>query len=186
MLVKHFLQYVSGILELGLKFDREADTPDDVIGYIDSDFAGSKPDRKSTRGYVFMLAGAAISDSSKFQSIVALFTFEAEYIAICEVRKEAVWLGYLLAELGFQKRSTPVTLYADNQGSIVLLNNSEFHHCAKHIDVQFQWICKKLSMNQLNIVYIFTAEIAANGLTKSLTNSGFLEFRHMIGMDTGS
>ncbi len=62
-LVKPVLQYASGTLELGLKFDGEADTPDDVIGYTDSDFAGSKPDRKSTRSYIFMLAGAAISHS---------------------------------------------------------------------------------------------------------------------------
>ncbi len=64
-LVKHVLRYVSGTLELGLKFDREANRPDDVIGYTDSDFAGSKPDRKSTEGYVFMLAGVAISHLSK-------------------------------------------------------------------------------------------------------------------------
>ena len=41
-LVKHVFRYVSGILELGLKFDGEADTPDDIIGYTDADFAGSK------------------------------------------------------------------------------------------------------------------------------------------------
>ena len=45
-LVKHVLRYVSGTLELSSKFDREWDTPDDVIAYTDSDFAGSKPDRK--------------------------------------------------------------------------------------------------------------------------------------------
>ncbi len=73
---------------------------DDVIGYTDSDFAGSKLDRKSTGGYIFMLAGAAISHSSKFQSIVALSTCEAEYVAICEAGKEAVWLGYLCQNLG--------------------------------------------------------------------------------------
>ena len=43
-LVKHVLRYVSGTLELGLKFNVEADTPDDVVGYTDSDFAGSIPD----------------------------------------------------------------------------------------------------------------------------------------------
>ncbi len=60
-LVKHVLRYVSGTKEFRLKFDREADKPDDIIGYTESDFAGSKPDRKSTRGYNFMLAGTAIS-----------------------------------------------------------------------------------------------------------------------------
>ena len=181
-LVKHVLRYVSGTLDLGLKFDGEADTPDDVVGYTDSDFAGSKSDRKSTGGYVFMLAGAAISHSSKLQSIVALSTCEAEYVAMCEAGKEAVWLGYLLAELGFRKRSTPVTLYADNQGSIALSNNPEFHRRTKHIDVRFHWIREAVSMKQLQIIYIPTAEMAADGLTKALPASGFLEFWRMIGM----
>ena len=67
-----------------------------------------------------MRARAAISHLSKLLSIVALLTCEAVYIAICEGEKEVVWLGFLLAELGFQKRSIPVTLYADNHGSIAL------------------------------------------------------------------
>ena len=184
-LVKRVLRYVSGTLHLGLTYDREADTPDDVIGYTDSDFAGSKPDQKSTGGYVFMLAGATISYSSKLQSIVALSTCEAEYVAMCEARKEAVWLGYLLAELGFWKRSTPVILYADNQGSIALLNNPEFHRRTKHIDVRFHWICEAVSIKQLNIVFILTAEIAADGLTKGLSTPGFSDFCRMIGMSTG-
>ena len=84
-----------------------------------------------------MLARAAISHSSKLWSIVPLSTNEAEYIAICEARKKAVWLRHLLAELGFCKKSTPVILYADNQGLIALLNNLEFHRRTKHIDVWF-------------------------------------------------
>ncbi len=52
---KQVLRYVSGTLELGLKFDGEANTPDDVIGYTDSDFAGSKQDRKSTGSYFLCL-----------------------------------------------------------------------------------------------------------------------------------
>ena len=133
-----------------------------------------------------MLAGAAIGHSSKLQSIVALSTFEAEYVAMCEAGKEVVWLGYLLAELGFRKRSTPVTLYPDNQGSIALSNNPEFHRCTKHIDVRFHQIREAVSMKQLNIVYIPKAEMAVDGLTKSLPASGFLEFRRIIGIDTGS
>ncbi len=64
-LIKHVLRYLSGKLKLGLTFEREPDTPDDVIEYKDSDFAGSKTDQKSTWANVFKLAGAGISHSSK-------------------------------------------------------------------------------------------------------------------------
>ena len=180
--VKYILRYVSGTLKLGLIFDGNADTPDDVIGNTDFDFAGSKSDRKSAGGYVFMLAGAAISYSSKLQTIIALSTCEAEYVAMCEAGKEAVWLRSLLAEVGFRKRSSPVTLYADNQGSITLANNPEFHRCTKHIDVRFHWIRDAGSLRQLEIIYIPTEKMAADGLTKALPAPAFLKFRRMIGM----
>lgn len=48
-----------------------------------------------------MLAGVAISYSSKLQLIVALSICEAKYIAMCKARKKAIWLGYLLAKLEF-------------------------------------------------------------------------------------
>lgn len=33
---------------------------------------------------------------------------------MCGAKKEALWLRYLLAKLGFQKQSIPVILYTDN------------------------------------------------------------------------
>lgn len=47
-LVKDVLKYVFEIQELGLIFNREIYTPDDMMGYINSDFAGLKTDQKST------------------------------------------------------------------------------------------------------------------------------------------
>lgn len=134
-LIKHVLQYVSWTLDLGLTFDGEANTPNDVVRYTDSDFVESKIDWKSTGSYVFMHAGAAISHSSKLPLIVALSTCETEYVAMCKAGKETVCLGYLLGKRGFWKKSTPVTLYVDNQGSIVLSNNTEFYWQTKHIDI---------------------------------------------------
>ena len=64
-LVKYVLQYIFGILDLGFKFDREANILDKMAGYIDSEFLRSKIDRKSTRGYIFMVVGAAINHLSK-------------------------------------------------------------------------------------------------------------------------
>lgn len=64
-LVKYGLQYISEILDLGLKFDREANTPDYVIGYINSNFARLKTDQKLIENYDFMLVRAVISYLSK-------------------------------------------------------------------------------------------------------------------------
>ena len=181
-LVKQVLRYISGTLNRGLVFDGSTDTPNDIIGYTDSDFAGTKSGRKSTGGYVFLLAGAAISHSSKLQSIVALSTCEAEYIAMCEAGKEAIWIYRLLVELGYQKKNSAILLRADNQGAIALASNPEFHRRTKHIDVRYHWIREAVEQRQIEVVYVPTSEMAADGLTKPLPLQGFEGFLQMIGM----
>jgi len=36
-----------------------------LVGYSDADFAGCQDDKKSTTGYIFMLAGGAVSWKSE-------------------------------------------------------------------------------------------------------------------------
>jgi len=57
----------------------------EVIRYSDSDFAGCMDTRKSTLGYVFLLAGGPVSWKSAKQSIVVASTMEAELVACFEV-----------------------------------------------------------------------------------------------------
>ena len=49
----------------------------DVIGYLDSDFAGYVDSRKSTSGYIFMMASGAISWRSVKPTLTATSTMEA-------------------------------------------------------------------------------------------------------------
>lgn len=60
------MQYISKILDLSLKFDKKENISDDVIRYIDFDFAKLKRKKKLTKSYVFMLTEVAISYSFKF------------------------------------------------------------------------------------------------------------------------
>ena len=57
-------------------------------GYVNADWVGDLNDRKSTSGYLFTFAGGAVSWQSRLQKCVALFTTEAEYIAVNEAGKE--------------------------------------------------------------------------------------------------
>ena len=52
-----------------------------LIGYFDSDLAGSKMDRKSTSGTFHFIGSAIVSWHSKKYNNVALSTAEAEYIS---------------------------------------------------------------------------------------------------------
>ena len=53
-----------------------------------ADLAGNVDIRMSTIGYVYTLGGTVVSWGSQLQKIVALFTTEAEYVAITEVSKD--------------------------------------------------------------------------------------------------
>jgi len=53
-----------------------------IVGYSDSDYVGD--DRKSTFGYVFTLAGGAISWKSSKQTVTTLSTMYVEFVACYE------------------------------------------------------------------------------------------------------
>ncbi|KAH9672571.1 hypothetical protein KPL70_017783 [Citrus sinensis] len=109
-----------------------------VRGYVDSDFAGDLDKRKSIIGYVFTLAGAAISWVSKLQTVVALSTTEAEYMAVTQACKEAIWIQRLLEELGHKQQKIPV--FCDSQSALHIARNPAFHSRTKHIGVQYHFV----------------------------------------------
>eukprot|EP00794_Sanderia_malayensis_P003868 gene3868-4411_t len=91
--VKHVLRYMRGTLDQSLIFTKsESDL--NLIGFSDTDWAGSIEDRKSTSGYCFFLNrnGGAISWKSRKQPTVALSGCEVEYIAISSAIQEAKFL----------------------------------------------------------------------------------------------
>ena len=69
--------------------------------YSDADHDGCKDAGRSTGGYLVNIGTGAVSWSSKLQSIVALSTTEAEYIAAVSAGKEIRWMRNLLYEMGF-------------------------------------------------------------------------------------
>ena len=69
--VKRILRYIRGTSYVALCYGGSEFT---VRGYVDSNFAGDLDKKKSTTGYVFTLAGGAVSWVSKLQTVVALST----------------------------------------------------------------------------------------------------------------
>jgi hypothetical protein len=100
--VKWVLRYLRGTSNYCITYNSGSDL---VCGYVDSDFAGDLDKRRSTSGYVFTLAGGAISWMSKLQNIVSLSTTEAEYVVVSHACKEAIWLkGYWVSLEGCRTR----------------------------------------------------------------------------------
>jgi hypothetical protein len=95
--VKHVLRYLQDTVGYGLRHASSVDMR--LQGYADLDWVGSTIDRKSTSGYCFNFKFAMVSWCSRKLTLVALSTAEVEYIAVCMVVCEEVWLHKLLARL---------------------------------------------------------------------------------------
>jgi len=87
--VKNVFRYLNATINLGILYD---ETNENIYteGFSDSDYADDLDIRRSTTGYVFKLAGGAITVHSLRQRTVSLSTTEAEYIAAYEAVKEAL------------------------------------------------------------------------------------------------
>ncbi|CAL8992131.1 unnamed protein product, partial [Prunus brigantina] len=136
--VKWILRYILGTVDVGLLFQQDKVTGQCVVGYVDSNYAGDLDKRRSTTGFVFTIAGGPVSWRSILQSTVALSTTEAEYMAVTEAIKEAIWLQGLLDDLGVQQDH--VDVHCDNQSAIYLAKNQVHHAHTKHIDVRFHFV----------------------------------------------
>ena len=152
----------------------------ELSGYCDADFAGDIDTRRSTTGYVFKLAGGAISWSSRLQPTVAASTTEAEYMAASNATKEGLWLRKLLTDLG--KPVKPIVIQSDNQAAISLLKNPITSMRSKHIDVIHHFARERVVRGEVVFSYVNTADNVADMLTKPLLELKFLACCKGMGM----
>ncbi|MCO5567226.1 hypothetical protein L7F22_020915 [Adiantum nelumboides] len=151
-----------------------------VMGYTDSDYAGDLDNRRSTSGYVFTMAGGAISWRSRLQTCVTQSTTEAEYVAASEACKEAIWLGQLVTDLGI-KEETPM-LHCDSQSAIQLARNPVYHSKTKHVNVKYHFIREMVEDKQVQLVKVHTTDNPTDLLTKGLPGESFAHCRKLLGV----
>lgn len=151
-------------------------------GYSDASFADCT-DRRSTSGYLFKLAGGTISHRSAKQRLITTSTTEAEYVAMATAAKEATWLTSLLRQIHYNTDDTnPVLLYGDNQPAIKLLHSEGHHQRTKHIDITYHYTKERVKLGKLNVQYVRTTDMAADGLTKPLERVAHERYLSQIGL----
>ncbi|XP_060966156.1 secreted RxLR effector protein 161-like [Cannabis sativa] len=109
---KRILRYLQGTKFYGIWYGVTSDSK--LVGYTDSDWAGSMDDMKSTSGYAFTLGSGIFSWASKKQATVAQSSAEAEYIAAAMTTSQAIWLKRILEDMGeLQEEATKI--YCDSK-----------------------------------------------------------------------
>lgn len=121
--VKHVLQCIAGTLAYRCIFHRGDSL--ELVGFGDSDMAGDLDDGKSTLGVLFFLP-------HQKQRVVAIFSYEAEYIAGSIVACQGTWLAHLTGEL-LNRNAGAAKIFIDNKYAICLGKNPVLHDRSKHI-----------------------------------------------------
>ena len=177
--VKRIFRYLKGTIGHAVEYKRDGS---DIHGYSDADWAGDPDSRRSTTGYTYILAGGAVTWSSKKQPTVALSTTEAEYMALTQAAKEGIWIKRLLSELGFNSPNDPIVINSDNQGSSALAKNPIQHARTKHIDIRHHFIREMVENKEVEIVYCGTDDMVADILTKGLSREKHNRFVEGMGI----
>nr|CAN64403.1 hypothetical protein VITISV_024940 [Vitis vinifera] len=139
----------------------------EIVGYSDSDFAGYLDSRKSTSGYIFMLAGEAVSWKSVKQTLIASSTMEVEFIACYKTSNHGIWLRNFITQLriidGIEK---PLRINCDNKAAELYSKNNRSSSKSKHIDIKFLVVKERVQSLQVSIEHISTNSMIADPLTK--------------------
>jgi hypothetical protein len=181
-LLKWILRYLAGTRTLGITYHTSQDDNNENLfhGFSDAAYA-NQDDNKSISGYVFLVSGGAITWKSKKQTIIALSTTESEYVALSEASHEASWLRNLYGELGFIQKS-PTLIKGDNEGSISMTHNPQFHVQSKHITLQHHWVHDLVNNKVLDIQSCRNPEQTADVLTKSLLKLKYVQHTEEMGV----
>ena len=129
---------------------------------------------------MFNLFEGAVSWISKKQSVVALSTTEAEYMATTHASKEVVWLQKLCLSMGLVQGA--IRIDCDSQSAIFLAKNPAYHSKTKHIDVQYHFLRDMIKDKKVLLVKVDTLKNTVDALTKFVSSEKFSRCRETMGI----
>ena len=164
--------------------------------WVDADFAGNwRPDdahidpmtSKSRSGWIVRFAGTPITWASKMQTITAMSTTEAEYIALSTSLREVIPLMGLLKEArehGLCVDGLPprvhCTVFEDNSGALELAHLPKIRPRTKHINQAYHHFREHVERGEILIEATPTKRQIADVLTKPLAEPVFVQHRKAI------
>ncbi|GKE52310.1 retrotransposon protein, putative, ty1-copia subclass, partial [Tanacetum coccineum] len=91
--------------------------------FVDSNYAKEPDKGRSITGYAFLVHGCVVSWRATLQHVVALSTIEAEYMALTEAVKEAIWLRGLLEDEVLEEKTVKVQKMGTKHNAVDALTN---------------------------------------------------------------
>jgi hypothetical protein len=154
-----------------------------LICASDASFADNSLDRKSSQGYVMMLFGGPIAWRANKQDTVTTSSTESELLALSQTAKEAIFISRLLKGLALQL-DEPLTIQSDNRQTLRLFTeeSAKLTTKLKHIDIHRHWLRQEVKEKRVTLHWVPTAQMPADGFTKSLRRQKHVIFCNLIGL----
>ena len=102
---------------------------------------------------------------------IALFTIEAEYMAMMEAMKEAIWLQGLFDDLKTDQDLFKIN--CNSMSAIYLAKNQVYHAKMKRIDFSFNFVREIPNEGDIELQMIHTKENPTDMLTKVILGVKF-------------
>ncbi|GJS12195.1 putative reverse transcriptase domain-containing protein [Tanacetum coccineum] len=106
----------------------------DIKVFVDYDWAKCKVTRKSVTGFTVYLGNNLVSWKSKKQYVLARSSIEAEFMAMCSVTCEVMWMLKICSDLKV-KVVFPVGMSCDNSSAMQIAANPVLHERTKHFEI---------------------------------------------------
>lgn len=166
---EHCLQYLVGTKHLALEFDGLSQGQRIFGAYSDSAFADDVNNRYSSHGFCFSLYGGPIHWKAIKGKTVTTSSTEAELLAITFTAKEFIRWVRLFSHLNFNLQEKP-TICCDNLQTIRILTKEapKLDTALKHVDIHQNWLRQEVQLGHIQVDYINTADMVADGFTKIL------------------
>ncbi len=172
------LRYLRGSVDCSLSYG-VTDRTDQLMAFYDANYAGDRTGAKSTSAFVILLNGAAVTYSSKLQTVVAQSTTEAEVIALAECTRAVIALRGKLEAMGL--RQPPETVInVDSQTAIHLAHRPSNGPRSKHYAVRLKFLREHVDRRTVRIVYIPTQHNISDLPTKLLSKVKTSIFRDIM------
>ena len=131
-------------------------------------------------GVAVTVGNSTVSWSSSKQKIVTLSTTEAEYVALGDGVKEALFVNAVVSFIVPSLSEKSIRLLVDNEGTIKLAANPLSSARTKYIDVRFHFIRELVRTGTIAVEHIPTKEQRADILTKALVGAIVRKHRNFL------
>ena len=140
---------------------------------VDADFASKATDRESVSGAMVFVAPMLVVWISRTQKCVSQSPSEAEYRAMGDGVKEAMFVNGMLQFRRPSRKPHKIDVIEDDEGAIALAESPLDSSRSKHIDVRHHFLRTLTKEGVIEVTHVLSENRHAEILTKALPRDLF-------------